>query len=110
MALNILSSVRPAQLYHKYAGERWVATLESSIVSELRDRDMLPAIYFKFSRKGCDLAAFRLSNQLSLPPSDFPNPNKRRADKRIKGRGRKWTTGSVSLITDEEQKSIEVFT
>lgn len=105
-----LSSVRPGQLYHKYAGERWAATLESSIVSELRNRDMLPAIYFKFSRKGCDLAAFRLSNQLSLPPSEFPNPNKRRGDKRTKRRGRKWTTGSASLITEEEQRSIEAFT
>ena len=42
-------------------GLPWRAPRRDRLLDELRDRDLLPAIWFVFSRKGCDQAAARLA-------------------------------------------------
>lgn len=52
------------QIAVPFGEPRWKRVPEvADVVLELRERDMLPAIYFIFSRAQCDNAALQLDQQ-----------------------------------------------
>ena len=76
---------------------RWTTPRRSEIVAELKKLEMLPAIYFIFSRKGCDEARDSMVRYVG-------SLNNREEGKKA----RKYAEERFALLTEEEKRILRV--
>jgi superfamily II RNA helicase len=88
----------------------------STLIRRLQDNKLLPAIFFIFSRKGCDNAAQVLCENLKQsadePKTKVPNIKKKRKGKMIgrdkgRGRGRRTSTNNDWDLNEDELAMIQ---
>ncbi|MEA5463992.1 DEAD/DEAH box helicase [Leptothoe sp. PORK10 BA2] len=65
-----LNNQRKPPRYQKGQKRKSVTANNSFIVTQLQQKDMLPAIFFIFSRKGCDKAVQTVSNLTLVTPEE----------------------------------------
>ena len=56
----LLRNAPRGQFIKRYGNPKFAAQIELSLLRELQGNDMLPAIFFRFSRSGCDASAIRV--------------------------------------------------